>query len=260
MTGFEVMRGGSPLILGIPHTGIFVPEIISDRLNDTGKMLSDTDWHIHNLFNGLVNDVTVVRATFHRYVIDANRDPSGQSLYPGQNTTGLVPETDFDNNLLWADPPSAKDINQRLNDWHVPYHDALRSELNRIQAIHGHAILFDCHSIRSVVPHLFSGTLPDLNIGTNEGITCDPRIEALVVNAARDSSFSHILNGRFKGGWTTRHYGEPFNGVHAIQLEIAQSTYLTDESPPWTYNTNKAAKLRLTLHDMLAPLQSWRPK
>ena len=147
MTSFEVTRGSSALVLGIPHTGTFVPPDIAARLNDTGKALSDTDWHIHTLFKDLADDLTSVRATFHRYVIDANRDPSGQSLYPGQNTTGLIPETDFDNAPLWNDPPKDADTKQRLMDWHAPYHAAIQAELARVKSIHGHAILFDCHSI-----------------------------------------------------------------------------------------------------------------
>ncbi len=201
-----------PVILGFPHTGTDVPAEIADRLNDNGRMLADTDWHIHRLYDGLLDNVTVVRATFHRYVIDANRDPAGVSLYPGQNTTGLIPQTDFDGKAIWKDgqAPDEADIVARLRDFHAPYHAALATEIERVRAIHGVAILYDCHSIRSHIPFLFEGKLPDFNIGTDLGKTCDSAIEQAtltVVEAAE--GYDSVLNGRFKGGWTTRHYGRP---------------------------------------------------
>jgi formiminoglutamase len=256
LTPFEVRRGSSPVILGLPHTGTFVPHEISARLNAEGLRLRDTDWHIEHLYDGLLADATIVRATFHRYVIDANRDPDGVSLYPGQNTTGLVPETDFDDQPIWreGEAPTPDDTAERLAAFHAPYHAALAAEIDRVKAIHGTAILYDCHSIRSVVPFLFEGTLPDLNVGTAGGTTCDPRIEAATNGACRAAAgYTSVLNGRFKGGWTTRHYGRPAEGVHAIQMEIAQAAYLATEAPPFAYDTQKADRLRGTV---LAPLLS----
>ena len=179
MNPVEVRRGSSPVILGLPHTGTHVPADIQDRLNANGKLLADTDWHIHTLYDGLLPGASTVRATFHRYVIDANRDPSGQSLYPGQNTTGLIPLTDFDEKPIWEEgrAPDDGDIATRLAAFHRPYHEALAAEIARVKAEHGVAILYDCHSIRSVVPFLFEGTLPDFNIGTNDGNSCAPEIE-----------------------------------------------------------------------------------
>ncbi|MGN6538599.1 MAG: N-formylglutamate deformylase, partial [Mesorhizobium sp.] len=210
----EVRRGSSPVVLGFPHTGTDVPAEIRARLNDNGLLLADTDWHIHRLYDGLLDDATTVRATFHRYVIDANRDPAGTSLYPGQNTTGLVPETDFDGKAIWKDgaAPTDADLAARLTEFHAPYHAALAAEIERVKALHGVAILYDCHSIRSHIPFLFEGKLPDFNIGTDMGRTCDPRIEAATFEICAASGRTHVLNGRFKGGWTTRHYGKPETG------------------------------------------------
>lgn len=182
----EIQRGDSPVVLGLPHTGTHVPAEIEARLNDRGGRggLADTDWHIHRLYEGgLLPGATTVRATFHRYVIDANRDPAGgASLYPGQNTTTLVPLTDFDGQGgIWTDPPTEADIMARRAAFHAPYHAALTAELDRVKARHGFAILYDCHSIRSrIPPFLFEGTLPDFNTGTNAGTTCAPQIEAIV--------------------------------------------------------------------------------
>ena len=255
---FETRRGTSPVILGFPHTGTDVPADIFERLNDNGRILADTDWHIHTLYDGLLDGVTTVRATFHRYVIDANRDPEGASLYPGQNTTGLVPDTDFDGKPIWKDgqAPTEADIALRTRDFHAPYHAALAAEIERVKAIHGIAVLYDCHSIRSHIPFLFEGKLPDFNIGTDMGKTCDPAIEQAAVDGAADAlGYTSILNGRFKGGWTTRHYGKPENGMHAIQMELAQSTHLTTETPPFAYDPAKADRLRAHLKTILQRIE-----
>ena len=301
MTPVEVIRGDGPVVLGQPHGGTWLPPEVAARLNATGRALADTDWHIGRLYDGLLPGATVVRATFHRYVIDANRPPDGASLYPGQNTTGLVPLTDFDGRPIWDDPPDAGDVARRREAFHAPYHAALAAELDRVRAPHGFAVLWDCHSIRSVIPFLFDGTLPDLNIGTNGGTSCAAEVEALVAagcgiggasegsarpegwaqkrpplgggsGAARSAEadlarpadprpglFTAVLNGRFKGGWTTRHYGRPAEGFHAVQMEIAQSAYLAAEAAPWTYDAAKADPLRATLSRILTDLAAWRP-
>ncbi|MBO0662284.1 N-formylglutamate deformylase [Jiella sp. MQZ9-1] len=254
MTLVDVTRGISAVILGFPHTGTEVPAEIWRRLNANGKRLADTDWHIHRLYEGLLADATSVRATFHRYVIDANRDPEGVSLYPGQNTTGLVPLTDFDGLPIWnegAEPAEAETAERRAA-FHAPYHAALATEIERVTAIHGVAILYDCHSIRSRIPFLFAGTLPDFNIGTDSGRSCDPAIERAAAEVTRNApGYTGVLNGRFKGGWTTRHYGNPERGVHAIQMELAQSTHLVSEDVPFAYDDDKAERLRIHLKVLL---------
>jgi len=260
MTPVEIARGDSPVVLGLPHTGTHVPDEIMADLNPRGRGLDDTDWHIHRLYDGLLAGATTVRATFHRYVIDANRDPSGVSLYPGQNTTGLVPLTDFEGQDIWDSAPTEADIEARRAAYHAPYHTALEAELARVKEIHGIAILYDCHSIRSRIPFLFDGTLPDFNIGTNLGTTCAPEIEAITQDiCASAPGHTSVTNGRFKGGWTTRHYGLPAEGLHAIQMELAQSTYLTAETTPWTYDDGKAARLRPHLQTILTRLADLAP-
>ncbi|PTW59323.1 formiminoglutamase [Breoghania corrubedonensis] len=254
---FEVTRGTSPVILGFPHTGTHVPDAVKARLNDMGRAVEDTDWHVHRLYDGLLREATCVRATFSRYVIDANRDPEGVSLYPGQNTTTLIPQTDFEGRPIWreGEEPGAEDIAERLAAFHRPYHQAIEAEIARVKAIHGVAILFDCHSIRSRLPYLFEGTLPDLNFGTDGGRTCAPEIEAAATAVVPDG-FSQVLNGRFRGGWTTRHYGRPEDGVHAIQLELTQAAYLVAEEVPYDYAPEKAEKLRARLGKILARIEA----
>ena len=260
MNPVEVISGDSPIILGMPHTGTYVPEDVLSKLNDNGQKLADTDWHIYKLYEGLLEEATIVRANFHRYVIDANRDPSGKSLYPGQNTTSICPLTDFDGEAIYFDgqEPNEKEIAQRIDEFHVPYHAAITAEIERVREKFGVAILYDCHSIRSSIPFLFEGQLPDFNIGTNEGQTCAPEIEQITHNICRDADgFSTVLNGRFKGGWTTRHYGQPENGVYAIQMELAQHRYLESEQLPFDYSLENAANLRMHLKNILEALSEW---
>mgnify|MGYP000856571576 FL=1 len=259
MTPVEVIHGNGPVVLGMPHTGTWLPEDIRGQLNARGQELSDTDWHIDRVYKGLLPGATIVRATFHRYVIDANRSPADESLYPGQNTTGLVPTTDFDGAPIWKTEPNKAAIAERLAAYHRPYHAALSAELERVRAKHGVAILYDCHSIRSHIPFLFEGTLPDFNIGTAGGTTCDPRIEAATHRICRASGRTAVLNGRFKGGWTTRHYGRPQEGIHAIQMELAQSTHLSSEAAPYAYDPARADALRPILSDILHSLADLAP-
>jgi N-formylglutamate deformylase len=253
----RVSQGSSPVILAFPHAGTSVPDYIWQDLNDNGRTLSDTDWHIDTLYDSLLPNTTTVTATFHRYVIDANRDPTGASLYPGQNTTALVPVTDFDGTPIWYTQPSTDEIRQRLNVFHAPYHAALSAEIARVKSLHGFVILYDCHSIRSHIPFLFDGTLPDFNIGTDSGRTCASSIEKTVADICNNvPGYTSVLNGRFKGGWTTRHYGKPEHSVHAIQMELAQKTYLETETLPFHYADAKAQRLRQNLHSILNTLAS----
>jgi formiminoglutamase len=198
------------------------------------------------LYEDLAPNSTVVRSNVHRYVIDANRDPSDASLYPGQNTTSLCPTTDFDGKDIWqrAQQASEDEIAQRREDYHLPYHAAVLEQIERVKDKCGTVVLYDCHSIRSEIPFLFDGQLPVFNIGTNGGVTCHRDIETATfdacISAAPDQT---VLNGRFKGGWTTRRYGDPENGVHAVQMETAQRAYM-DETPPWTYRPQLAQQIR----------------
>lgn len=261
MIPVEVAEGPGPLILAMPHTGTWLPPAILARLNPRGRLLTDTDWHIDRLYKGLAPDATIVRATFHRYVVDANRPPDGASLYPGQNTTGLVPLTDFDGESIWTRRPDAAETEARRRAYHQEYHAALAAQIARVKARHGVAILYDCHSIRSRIPFLFDGVLPDFNIGTANGQSCDRRIERTVAEICnKTKGYSSILNGRFTGGWTTRHYGRPEQGVHAVQMELAQSTHLATESPPFAYDPARAEPLRAALRAILQGLTDLAPQ
>ena len=257
MNPVEVSEKSGPVILGQPHGGVFIPPELSSRLNDRGRTLADTDWHIHQLYEGLLPEATVVQATFSRYMIDANRDPSGNSLYPGQNTTGLCPIIDFEGQPIYnaGEEPDETEIEQRRQTCHAAYHVALMEQIKRVRNQLGVVLLFDCHSIRSELPFLFEGQLPDLNLGTNNGATCATEIEqsAFDVCSAAEG-YTSVLNGRFKGGWTTRHYGKPSEGIHAIQLEITQKNYM-EEVAPWSFRSDLASGLRNQLKTLLTTLE-----
>ena len=250
----DVTKGSGPLVLSMPHCGMELPSDIAARLTERGRAIDDTDWWIHKLYNFAGElEATTVRANLSRYVIDLNRDPSGKSLYPGQATTGLCPTETFNGEPLYQPgfEPSAEEIDSRKGTYFDPYHQALDAALARAKEKHGYALLYDCHSIRSVVPRLFDGPLPTVNIGTNSGASCADKLEAAVVHACEgQDKFSHVTNGRFKGGWITRHYGQPRNDVHALQVELTQSAYM-EEVPPWTFDEKRADHLRALLRMML---------
>ena len=258
MSVFDVMGGDSPIVLAQPHGGTFAPDDLMKRMNSVGQGLADTDWHITQLYDGLLNGATVVKFNLHRYVIDANRDPVGASLYPGQNTTTLCPLTDFDGRDIWLDnqAPSVDEVEARQLAYHAPYHTAIAEELSRVKAKHGVAILYDCHSIRSEIAFLFDGVLPMFSIGTNMGKTCVTQIEQTVhAQCLASKTYDTVVNGRFKGGWTTRHHGQPETSVHAIQMEIAQRGYMI-EKPPWSYQSNQAKLIRSNLGKILNSLDN----
>jgi len=261
MNPVSITEGTSPIILSQPHSGTFVPEKIYSNLNEMGRKLLDTDWHIPALYCGLLENVTVVTANFNRYVIDANRDPNDVSLYPGQNTTGLVPNITFDGKPIWKKNPSVEEVDARLRDFHSVYHSALEAQIKRIKALHGAVFLYDCHSIRSKIPFLFEDKLPDLNIGDNDGRCCPPNIINAVANICKKhSDYSYVVNGRFKGGWTTRHYGKLANNIFAMQMELSQAGYLKSETPPFEYDEIKAANLSTVLQEILIEIQNQMKK
>jgi formiminoglutamase len=253
-----IKRGDSPIVLAQPHGGTDVPLTIWDRFNTVGQALADTDWHINRLYDGLLENASVIQTPVHRYVIDANRDPAGVSLYPGQNTTTLCPLTDFDGRPIFRDgqEPSNDEVEERRASFHAPYHEAIAEELERVRQKFGIAVLYDCHSIRSNIPFLFEGELPVFNIGSNVGQTCAPMIEQITVEACRaDVNVETVVNARFKGGWTTRHYGQPETGIHAIQMETAQRAYMFEQSP-WAYAPERANKTRAILKSILTQLEA----
>jgi N-formylglutamate deformylase len=230
MTLFTLRRGNAPLILSMPHAGTEIPGEFAGVFVSDWLARKDTDWHMPSLYAFAEElDATILAARISRSVIDLNRDPSGASLYPGQATTGLCPTETFDGEPLYQDaPPDEAEIARRRETYFVPYHAALRSEITRLRARHAQVTLYDCHSIRSEIPRLFDGVLPQFNIGTNGGAACAPALQAGVVAACNVPGFTHVLNGRFKGGWITRHYGQPAAGVHTIQMELACRGYMAE--------------------------------
>ncbi len=257
---YDFHPGTTPLLLSIPHAGTAVPEALFDRLSEPAKTLPDTDWHVPRLYDFAQDlGVSVLKANYSRYVIDLNRPPDDESLYPGQATTGLCPEFLFDGTRLYNDdtPLSDDETAERRERYWRPYHAKLAEELARIQSVHGCALLYDAHSIVSRVPRLFEGRLPDVNLGTARGASCAPAIEASIAAIIRSSPFSSAVNGRFVGGYITRHYGNPADGIHAIQMEIAQASYM-DEAEGYPYNEAKAATLKPVLREILTTFLAGR--
>ena len=223
----------------------------------------DTDWHVDKLYAfARALGATVMAATHSRYVVDLNRDPGGAALYAGADNTELVPTRTFDNAPIWRPDrvPGRDEVDARARAYFSPYHDVLAAEVARVRQRHGHAVLLDAHSIRSHVPRFFEGKLPDLNLGTADGTSTDAGLARLAAGIlASDRGFTTVVDGRFKGGWITRNYGRPGEGVHALQLEIAQSAYM-DESPPWPWDASRASPLEALLRRLVVALAAWRPE
>lgn len=239
LSWLSVSERKAPLIISLPHTGTDIPACIEDCLVSPWLARKDADWWIDRLYD-FASDLgaTVVKTSISRTVIDVNRDPSGVSLYPGQAATELCPTTTFDGEPLYRSSrlPDEIEIAERRQKFFAPYHNALTALLARLRTIHDTVVLYDCHSIRSVIPRLFDGTLPHLNIGTNSGRSCDADLTAKIAALAAGSGFSHVVNGRFKGGWITRQYGRSGNGVHAVQMELACRGYMREPLGPVTEN------------------------
>ncbi|MEP7062698.1 MAG: N-formylglutamate deformylase [Betaproteobacteria bacterium] len=249
----RLLAGTRPLLVSIPHTGTHLPPTLAARLTDEALSLPDTDWHVDRLYDFAASlGASVLVATHSRYVIDLNRPPDNRSLYPGQDTTGLCPVDTFDRAPLYrVHAPDDVELAARRSAFYDPYHATLRGELERLRALHPRVVLWDAHSIRSVLPRFFAGQLPDLNFGTADGASCDARMANAMLEIAQQANrYSTVLNGRFTGGHITRHYGDPAGGVHAIQLEMAQRIYM-DERHPFDYDAARAARLQPLLRALL---------
>jgi len=241
---FNLKRGDQPLLISIPHMGTHLPAEIAGRLTPAADLLADTDWHLEQLYAFAEElGATVLQANYSRYVIDLNRPPGDESLYPGQATTSLCPTETFPGASIYQDgqAPDPQEIAARLETYWRPYHAQLQAELARLRDLHGAVLLWDAHSIASHLPRLFEGKLPDFNLGTNEGRSCAEAVQAAISGAAESACgpYSWVLNGRFKGGYITRQYGQPHEHIHAVQLEMCQSTYM-DETPPFGYRPELA--------------------
>jgi N-formylglutamate deformylase len=257
---FEFKAGSIPLLVSMPHVGADIPDDIAARLAPCALAKADTDWHLSELY-GFLGEMgaSTIAARWSRYVIDLNRPPEDTNLYPGMDTTGLCPVDTFGRERLYRAgcAPSEAEVQLRLERYWRPYHQRLRSELDRLLALHGRVVLWDAHSIASVVPRFFEGRLPDLNFGTADGISCDPAMaDAVIAKARAAERFSIALNGRFKGGYITRHYGQPAARVHAIQLEMCQCLYM-DESAPFDYRPDLAQQVQPALRQMIDATLDW---
>ena len=248
-----IIEGSAPVILSVPHAGIEIPAHYSQHLLSPWLARKDTDWWVDRLYDfAPALGVTVVRTALSRTIVDPNRDPSGASLYPGQSTTALCPTTTFDGEALYPQggEPDSAEIEARRGRYFDPYHAGLIGQIERLRRAHPVIVLYDCHSIRSVIPRLFAGVLPNCNIGTYEGASCSAQLAAAVERACESSGMSWVTNGRFKGGYITRHYGKPGRGVHAIQMELACRGYMsepdtcTPQNWPPDYDEKRAADMR----------------
>ena len=254
-------EASSPLLVSFPHSGTGIPTAIAQQFTTAGRSLVDTDWHVPKLYDFLEElPVSTITANYSRYVIDVNRSPQGAALYPGQNETELCPTSTFAKQPIYLldKAPDTAEIARRKECYWQGYHDALAEQLARIKKTYGYALLWDAHSIAAEVPRFFEGVLPDLNLGSAGGQSCDLRLSADLLDKMDSSGYSAIHNGRFKGGYITRQYGSPNSGVHAIQMEISQNTYLL-RSSDYEYDSIRADKLSQLLKKMILVMLDYSP-
>jgi len=250
---FSLHRGTAPLLVSVPHDGTHVPDDIATRLTDSARRVPDTDWHVARLY-AFARELgaSMLVPTHSRYVVDLNRSEDDVSLYPGQNTTGLCPVVQFTGEPVYRDgmEPTEDEVRARVGHYWRPYHEALRGELDRIRAAHGRVVLWEAHSIKGELPFLFDGRLPDLNLGTADGASCSPVLQSrLETVLSAQSDYEFVTNGRFKGGHITRHYGDPGNGINAVQLEISQRIYMDEAS--LAYNEVRATRAAARIRQLL---------
>lgn len=260
---YRFKKGNSPLLISIPHAGTSVPEEITCKMTAQALNLPDVDWHLPILYDiAQAKGASIISAEYARYVIDLNRSPEDISLYPGLDTTGLCPIDTFSKAPIYLQgkEPNQQEIQYRIAQYWRPFHKKLDSELRRIRAVHGIALLWDAHSIASHVPRFFHGRLPDLNFGTADIQTCDASLQQVIANTIKKSNhakqYSHVFNGRFKGGYITRHYGLPAINIHAIQLEMSQCIYM-QEKAPYQYDHALAQNVKLLLNELFDSCIAW---
>lgn len=260
---YDLHQGHTPLLLSLPHVGTALPEALAQRLTPRALQVEDTDWHLEALY-AFVRDmgVGVIAPRYSRYVIDLNRPSENTPMYAGANNTELCPTRFFTGEPLYraGQEPDGAEVQSRVAHYWQPYRQALSAEMERLQAIHGHAVLLEGHSIKSVLPWLFEGTLPDLNLGTASGASAAPSLrEALAAVLSAQSGFSHVVDGRFKGGHITRQYGQPQRGWHAVQLEMCWKCYMAEE-PPYHIDPARAERITPVLRALVQTLLEWRPQ
>jgi N-formylglutamate deformylase len=259
---FTLRRGSRPLLVSLPHVGTAIPDDQRHRYVERALALEDTDWHLERLYD-FVRELgaSLLAPRYSRYLIDLNRPPEDAPMYPGVNNTELCPTRFFSGDPLYRPglAPDAAEIARRREHYWRPYHHALAVELQRIKAMHGHAVLFDAHSIQSRLPWLFEGRLPDLNLGTAGGASCAASLrDALAAALGAHAEFTHAVDGRFKGGYITRQYGRPASGVHAVQLEMCWCCYM-EECSPYAWDAARAARARPLLRELVATMLDWKP-
>jgi N-formylglutamate deformylase len=253
-------RGSTPLLISVPHVGTTIPDDIAERLVPRALLTEDADWHLAQLY-AFAKDIGagLLVPRFARYVVDLNRPPENTPMYPGANNTELCPTRFFTGEPLYrpGQAPDDAEVAERVARYWRPYHDTLAAELARLQATHGHAVLFDGHSIQAELPWLFEGRLPDLNLGTAGGSSCAPALrERLAGVLAAHGAHSHVVDGRFKGGHITRHYGRPAQGWHAVQMEMCWHCYM---APPHDYDETRAAQVLPVLRALAQSMIEWQP-
>ena len=260
---YTLHRGTTPLLISMPHVGTLIPADLAPRYWPRALEVEDTDWFLDRLYAFAADlGAGLLVPRYSRYVVDLNRPSDNQPMYAGRNNTELCPTRHFTGEPIYreGEEPGAAEVQERVARYWQPYHRALHDEVQRLRSVHGHAVLFDAHSIKSELPWLFEGTLPHMNLGTAEGTSCAPDLrDALASVFASQRDYDHVIDGRFKGGHITRHYGRPHEGVHAVQLEMTWRAYMA-ETAPFRWHEDRATAVTPLLDQLVREMVAWRPR
>ncbi len=237
-----------PILISVPHCGTDFPDELKDQYNP--QLIAapdDTDWFVHQLYGfAPAMGMTMIHAQYSRWVIDLNRDPQSKPLYTdGRIITALCPTTTFLGEPLYLDhrkEVAQEEISRRLNHYFYSYHQKVEEHLTRLKNKFGKVLLWDCHSIRQMVPTIQKEKFPDLILGDADGTSASPGLIESALSVLDHDSYSVSHNHPFKGGYLTRHFGKPQNNIHALQLEMSKVNYLDDSETK--YDNVRAGKMQ----------------
>lgn len=240
-----------PILLSVPHCGTEFPTELTDQFKpDLRSAPDDTDWFVHQLYDFAPQmGITLIHATYSRWVIDLNRDPESKPLYAdGRIITAICPATNFFGEKLYKDERTevaGNEVARRLQAYYWPYHQQVQVLLDGLKQKHGRVLLWDCHSIRQHVPTIHREKFPDLILGDVDGTSASPGLIEETLSILDHSGYCVSHNHPFKGGYITRHFGQPSVEQHALQLEMTKVNYMDDQEQ--SYNRARAERMRSLL-------------
>jgi N-formylglutamate deformylase len=248
-----------PIVISVPHCGTAFPEELKSQYNS--KLIEapdDTDWFVDELYSfAMEMGMPMISAVYSRWVIDLNRDPESKPLYTdGRIITGLCPTTTFLGEPLYNDQRtdvSQQEISRRLELYYRPYHQKVDDVLSGLRKQFGKVLLWDCHSIRQSVPTINNEKFPDLILGSADETSASKNLIDISLQTLGSGKYSLRHNSPFKGGYITRHFGQPSIDQHALQLEMSKVNYMDDSE--MKLDTARTSEMQTLLKSLFLKLK-----